>query len=128
MGSLDSYDPGNGPVLPDLPLSIAALAARLNDLFSEAQGLALPWVATADEASQLLALEFGPNQQSVSDIAAWSFRFGGVVQSHPCGMFDTEALHVIAHIDYGGITVSAYAFIPQTPYDGQEGDSDDSRY
>jgi hypothetical protein len=113
MGSLDSYDPGNGPVLPDLPLSVAALAARLTDLFAEAQGLALPWIATADEANQLLALEFGPDQQSINDIAAWAFRFGGVVQSHPCGMFDTETLHVITNIDYDGITVTAFAFIPQ---------------
>ena len=112
MGVPDSFDPNSGPVLPDLPLSVAALAARLTDLFAQAEGLVLPWIATADEANQLLALEFGPDQQSISDITAWSFRFGGVVQSHPCGMFDHDTLHVIANIDFDGITVSAFAFIP----------------
>lgn len=120
MGSLDSFDPGNGPVLPDMPLSVAALAARLSDLLSQADGLALPWIATVDEANQLLALEFGPDKQTIKDLVAWATRFGGVTQSHSCGIFEEPSLHITATFTFGGADVSAFAFIScRDEQDGQ---------
>jgi hypothetical protein len=127
MGIPEPTDPEGGPVLPDLPLSVSALAARLCDLLSLSEGLALPWIATADEANQLLALEFGPAEQTFRDIAAWSSRFDGVMQSHVCSLFEDPSRHVTATFTFDGATVSVFAFIPCNPHPGQE-DQDDNRY
>ena len=127
MGIPDPVNPENGPILPDMPLSVSALAARLSDLLSQVEGLALPWIATVDEANQLLALEFGPDGRSIRDIAAWAARFDGVVQSHPCGIFEDPSLHVTATFTFQGVTVTAFAFVPCNPHPGQEDDQDENR-
>ena len=111
---LDSFDPGGGPALPDMPLAAGTLAACLCDLFRQADGLAMPWLATIDEPSQLLALELGRAEQSITDIVAWAARFGGVMQSHPCDVLGTPCRHVTTAFEFTGVTVSVFAFIPDT--------------
>jgi hypothetical protein len=127
MGIPDPTDPGNGPALPDTPpyLPVGTLAARLADLLGQADGLAMPWLATVDEPSQMLALEFGRARQSINDVVAWAFRFGGTIMSHPCEVLGEPTQHVTTSFEFGGVTVSAFAFIS---YDGQEDDFNDDRY
>lgn len=114
-------DPDNSPSLSDIDsyLPVGMLAALLCDLLGEAGGLAMPWLATVDEPSQMLALEFGRAEQSINDIVAWAFRFGGTIVSHPCGALGELTQHVTTCFEFRGVTVSVFAFIPLS---GQEDD------
>lgn len=128
MGIPEPADPDRGPALPDMPpyLPVGTLAARLADLFRQAQRLAMPWVAHVDESDQSISLEFGTDQQSAADIVAWATRFGGVLQSHQCHAFSEETWHVQCTFEFSGAAVMAYAFIPA--HSGQEDDLNDNRY
>ena len=82
---LYSYDPANGPAVPDLPpISIGALTIGLGDLFGRANGLVLPRTVVINETAQEYMLVFAPDPDSARVITSWAIRFGGVVESHVC--------------------------------------------
>ena len=112
---LYSFDPANGPAVPDLPpINIAALSVGLTDLFGRAEGLVLPRTVVINETAQEFMLMFAPDPDSARVITTWAMRFGGVVDSHICEALGTPHRHICATFDYYGVTVAAYTFIPVT--------------
>ncbi|HUC23939.1 MAG TPA: hypothetical protein VMA73_14620 [Streptosporangiaceae bacterium] len=98
---------------PTMPiLATPVLAYGLLDLMVEAAGLAMPYIASIDEPSQMFALELAPSKASIEDIIAWSARFGGVLQAHPCEVRGEPCQHVSTSFPFHSVTVSVYAFIP----------------
>jgi hypothetical protein len=112
---LHSFDPADGPALPDLPpISIGALAVGLTDLFGKADGLVMPRTVVINETAQELMMMFAPVADSARIITAWAMRFGGVVDAHVCEALSSPHRHITATFDYYGVTVDAYTFIPIT--------------
>ena len=76
---LYSYDPANGPAVPDLPpISIGALTIGLGDLFGRANGLVLPRTVVINETAQEFMLSSprtptapGSSRPGPSGSAAW---------------------------------------------------------
>ena len=116
MGSLHVHDPLGGPVLPEIPpISTRELTVGLCDLFSKADGLALPKYVAIYESSQAFSLQFAQSAASFTALAAWAQRFGAVLVSED----DTDqhgqpCKYVRVTFDFFGVEVEAYAFIPVT--------------
>jgi hypothetical protein len=116
MGSLDTSTPVPGPALPDIPpCSARELAVGLTDLFSKADGLALPRFVAIHQRSQAFGLQFDDSAASYRALAAWAQRFGAVLASDNHTDTSGEPCKYV-HIDFEffGVEVQAYAFIPVT--------------
>jgi hypothetical protein len=117
---LYSFDPANGPAVPDLPpINIGALAIGLGDLFGRANGLVLPRTVVINETAQEFMLMFAPDPDSARVITTWAMRFGGVVESHVCEALGSPHRHICATFDYYGVQVDAYTFIPLPEQESQ---------
>ena len=116
MGSLDTSNPMSGPALPEIPpISTRELAVGLVDLFSKADGLALPKYVTIHESTQHFGLQFAPVAASYRALAAWAQRFGAVLASDD----DTDqhgqpCIYARIVFEFFGVDVTAYALIPVT--------------
>ncbi len=110
---LYSYDPASGPAVPGLPpVSVAALAAGLADLFRQAHGLVLPRTVVINQTAQEFMLMFAPGPGSAKVITAWALRFGGVLDSHVCEVPGSPHRHISLTFGYYGVQVDACTFIP----------------
>ncbi len=113
MGSLDTSAPVDGPALPELPpISIRELAVGLVDLFSKADGLALPrYIAIHD--TQHFSLQFAPVRASLKAVACWAQRFGGVlVGEQRLNASQQECTYAGVTFDFFGVEVAAYTYVP----------------
>ena len=80
MGSLDTSTPVRLPDIP--PCSTRELAVGLVDLFSKADGLALPrYRGSSTSRTQSFGLQFADSAASYRALAAWAQRFGAVLAS-----------------------------------------------
>lgn len=111
MTSTCIYDLAVQPELP--PLSIGALAVALCDLFRRADGLAMPCYVTIS-VTQAIGLLFESEQASLRAITRWALRFGSAVTSVRADKDGEQRLLVRAAIDFYGVEVTAFAFIPVT--------------
>jgi hypothetical protein len=106
--------PGSGdpdPVLP--PLCIGALVAGTIDIMMEASDLPQPRYVGVSDTQQLVSLQFESAQPSATALAAWMFRFGGLLTRDP-EIGEDGTLSTLLRLTFGyyGLRVVAYAFIP----------------
>jgi hypothetical protein len=115
MGSLDTSDPVNVPAwMPDIPpISTRELAVGLVDLFSKADGLALPGYVSIFGTSQAYLLQFDKTAASYRALVAWAQRFGAVLASDDhTDQHGQQCKYVHINFEFFGVDVTAYAFIP----------------
>ena len=115
MTSIRTYDPGDGPALPELPpMPIGVLAAGTAELLQQAADLPQP-ACIFIYGHQAVSMQFAPEQASIRAITRWALRFGSVLTSQPGDGTDRPGTWYQAGFDYYGIAVSAYAHIPAAP-------------
>ena len=117
MGSLDTTTPTSGPAPQEIPpISTRELAVGLVDLFSKADGLAMPrYVFIYGPPAQEFALQFAPAAASYRSLAAWAQRFGAVLATDdPTDQHGQPCTYARAVFKFFGVEVTAYAFIPVT--------------
>jgi len=116
MTSIRTYDPGDGPALPELPpLPIGVLVVGTAELLQQAADLPQPRHIFIYQHGQAVSMQFAPEQASIRAITRWALRFGSVLTSQPGDRNDRPGTWYQADFDYYGIAVSAYAHIPAAP-------------
>ena len=112
MTTIDTGNHSDSAALPEIPpLPIGILVTGAADLLHLAADLPQPvYVAIYEE--QDVSVQFAPDKASVRAITRWALRFGGVLISEPHQGEDGPKTYVHAEIDFYGVTVRAYAFIP----------------
>ena len=115
MTSIRTYDPADGPALPELPpLPIGALAAGTAELLQQAADLPQP-ACIFIYGHQAVSMQFAKEQASMRAITRWALRFGSVLTSQPGEGKDGPETWHRTEFDYYGIAVRAYAHIPAGP-------------
>ena len=115
MTSIHTYDPADGPALPELPpLPIGVLVVGTAELLQQAADLPQPHYITIS-MSQRVDLQFTPEQASVRAITRWAARFGSVMTSQPGKGTDGTETWYRTDFGYYGIAVTAYAHVPAAP-------------
>ena len=116
MTSIRTYDPGDGPALPELPpMPIGVLAVGTAELLQQAADLPQP-ACIFIYGHQAISLQFARDQASAQAVSRWAHRFGSVMTSQP-GQ-DTDGGPETWHrtdFDYYGIAVTAYVPLPAGP-------------
>lgn len=118
MTSIRIYDPAEaGTALPELPpLPIGALAVGVAELLQQAASLPAPTSITIYHTTQHVSMQFDPDKDSIRAITRWAARFGSAVTVRPGTVdYDTGSdtgTWYRTQFDYYGITVEAFAFIP----------------
>jgi hypothetical protein len=112
MTSIHTYDPNDGAALPELPpLSIRELAVAIVTLLQEAAGLPQPRYISVS-ATQRIDMQFSNDKSSLKAVTRWALKFGGVVITEPHEGERGPETYCRAELDYFGIAVDVYAFIP----------------
>jgi hypothetical protein len=112
MTSIPTYDPTNGAALPELPpLSIRELTVGTLNLLQEAADLPQPRCITVS-ATQHIDVQFSHDPSSLKAVTRWALKFGGVIISEPHDGQRGPETYCHAELDYFGVAVDVYAFIP----------------
>jgi len=104
-----------GEAVPELPpMPIGALAVGTAELLQQAADLPAPTSVTMYN-HDAISIQFARDKDSIRAITRWAARFGSVATSSPGKVeSDTGTWHT-TDIDYYGIAVHAFAFIPAEP-------------
>ena len=104
-----------GADLPELPpMPIGALAVGTAELLQQAADLPAPVSVTMYD-HDAITIQFARDKASIRAITRWAARFGGTVTSRPGQIEPDTGIWHTTDVDYYGIAVHAFAFIPDAP-------------
>lgn len=115
MTTIRTYDPKDGPALPELtPLPLGVLAVGTADLLQQAADLPQPIYITICD-TQHIGVQFEAEQPSLKAVTRWALRFGGIITTVPHQGKDGPETWCSTQFSYYGLAVTAYAHIPAVP-------------
>jgi hypothetical protein len=97
------------PELP--PLAISELVVGTLNLLQEAADLPQPRCITVS-AIQHIDVQFSNDPSSLKAVTRWALKFGGVIISEPHDGQRGPETYCHTELDYFGVAVDVYAFIP----------------
>jgi hypothetical protein len=113
MTSIGIDNPTNGAALPELPpLSLRELVVGTVNLLHEAADLPQPRAISISKTVQHIDVQFSNDESSLKAVTRWALRFGGDVITEPHDGKDGPSTYCHAELDYFGVSVDVYAFIP----------------